>query len=100
VPSTGGVNIPECLALNVGDPLACARPRSEAVQPDAMTVAADMADSDRIQLVDLTDRFCDRKLCYAAIGGAIVNFDRDHMTGSFSRSLAPYLLESIGGGLQ
>jgi hypothetical protein len=98
VPSTGGVSIPDCLATHVSDPLACSRPRSAAVVPDALTVAAGRVASDRITLVDLTDRFCDRSRCYAAIGGAVVYFDKEHMTTQFSRTLAPFLLKAIGGG--
>ena len=98
VPSTGGVSIPDCLATHASDPLACSRPRSAAVVPDALTVAAGRVTSDRITLVDLTDRFCDRNRCYAAIGGAVVYFDKEHMTTQFSRTLAPFLLKAIGGG--
>jgi hypothetical protein len=29
----------------------------------------------------------------------VVYWDFDHMTAQYSRSLAPYLLEKIGGGL-
>jgi hypothetical protein len=98
VPTTGGRWVPECLATHPGAPEECTRPRAEAVTPDALTVGAAQAGSDRVQLIDLTDFFCDETTCYAAIGGAIVYFDRDHMTAQFSRSLAPYLLERIGGG--
>jgi hypothetical protein len=99
VPSTGDVRVPDCLAVHPGDPVACARPRNQAVVPDAITVAAGRAASDRVRLVDLTDHFCDAARCYAVVGGAQVYFDGDHMTGQFSRSLAPFLLEGIGGGL-
>ena len=99
VPSTGDQSIPDCLSTNVGNPIACARPRSEAVQPDAMTVAAQQVSSNLVQLVDLSDQFCDRSRCYAAVGGAIVYADTNHITTQFSRSLAPFLLKAIGGGL-
>jgi hypothetical protein len=56
--------------------------------------------SDRFQFVDFTDHFCDQQRCYAAVGGAIVYYDFDHLTGQFARTLAPFLLESIGGGLR
>jgi hypothetical protein len=63
-------------------------------------VAAERVASDRIRFVDLTDHFCDRDLCYAVVGGVMVYFDMDHMSGSFSRSLAPFLLQAIRGGLR
>jgi hypothetical protein len=104
VPTTGGRKIPECLQTHPGDPLACARPRSEAVRPDAATLAVERlaarhGASDRIRQVDLTDLFCDADTCYAAIGGALVYYDYNHITAQFSRSLAPYLLERLRPGL-
>jgi peptidoglycan/LPS O-acetylase OafA/YrhL len=100
IPSTGGVRVADCLALNPAQPLSCARPRSEAVVRDALTVAAERVASDRIRFVDLTDHFCDRDRCYAVVGGVLVYFDKDHMTGQFSRSLAPFLLQAIRGSLR
>ena len=99
VPTTGGVWMNECVATSPDDPLVCARPRAEAVVPDPMIAAAEQLQSDRVQLVDLTEHFCDDVTCYAVVGGAHVYWDRDHMSSSFSRSLAPYLLQAIGGGL-
>jgi peptidoglycan/LPS O-acetylase OafA/YrhL len=99
VPSTGGVKVLDCLAINPNDPIACSRPRADAVHPDALTVAAERVTSDRVKLVDLTDYFCDDQRCYAVVGGAIVYYDEDHLTSQFARSLAPFLLDEIGGGL-
>jgi peptidoglycan/LPS O-acetylase OafA/YrhL len=98
VPATGHRDIPECLVTHPGAPTACARPRSEALVPDALTEAVGHVHSDRIRLIDLSDFFCDTTTCYAAIGGALVYWDRDHMSAQFSRSLAPYLLDRIGIG--
>jgi peptidoglycan/LPS O-acetylase OafA/YrhL len=98
VPTTGGRNIPECLAAHPGSPIDCARPRAEAVPADAATLAAEQVGSPQIHLIDFTDRFCDEATCYAAIGGAVVYWDLDHITAQYSRSLAPTLLERMGGG--
>jgi peptidoglycan/LPS O-acetylase OafA/YrhL len=95
VPTTGHPHVPECLQSHPGDPEACSRPRSEAVVPDAATVAAERTADPRLHLVDLTDYFCDETTCYTAIGGAVVYFDADHLTGQFSRSLAPFLFEEL-----
>jgi peptidoglycan/LPS O-acetylase OafA/YrhL len=101
IPPTGGANMLDCLAMNLAQPTVCSRPRADAVRPDALTVGAQQVASDhRIQLVDLTDHFCDAQRCYAAVGGAIVYYDHDHMTGQFARTLAPFLLQEIGGGLR
>jgi hypothetical protein len=100
IPPTGGVNMLDCLAMNQQNAPACSRPRADAVRPDAQTVGAGLVHSDRFQFVDFTDHFCDQQRCYAAVGGAIVYYDFDHLTGQFARTLAPFLLESIGGGLR
>ena len=42
-----------------------------------------------VHLADLTSSFCDDSTCYAAIGGAEVYWDVDHLTATYSRSLAP-----------
>lgn len=99
IPTTGDVDVPACLADNPGDPLQCARPRAEALVPDALTVAVERMTTDRVSLVDLSDLFCDDTTCYAAVGGAPVYHDFNHLTAQFSRSLAPMLLDRIGGGL-
>ena len=99
VPSTGGVNMVDCLAINPDEPIACSRPRADAVRPDALTVATERVTSDRVKLVDLTDYFCDDQRCHAAVGGAIVYYDVDHLTSQFARTLAPFLLKEIGGGM-
>jgi peptidoglycan/LPS O-acetylase OafA/YrhL len=99
IPTTGGVRMIDCLAMNTDDATACSRPREEAVVPDPLSAGVALAASDRIQLVDFTDHFCDEQRCYAAVGGSIVYYDADHLTGQFARTLAPFLLEEIGGGL-
>ncbi|MBM7805796.1 peptidoglycan/LPS O-acetylase OafA/YrhL [Geodermatophilus bullaregiensis] len=88
-------HVPECLQANPDDPLECARPRSEAVVPDAATVAAERTPSPGLRLVDLTDLFCDRTTCYTAIGRAVVYWDADHLSAQYSRSLAPFLAEDL-----
>ena len=99
VPTTGGRDIPECLATHVRAPVACASARRVAVAPDAATVAAARVASRHIREIDLTDYFCDHATCYAAIGNAMVYCDCNHMSAQFSRSLAPYLLQAVGDDL-
>ena len=95
VPTTAVRHVPECLQANPDDPLACSRPRSEAVLPDPAIAAVGKLNSDRVRLVDLTSFFCNQTTCYTAIGGAVVYWDANHLSGQFSRSLAPFLREAI-----
>ena len=91
IPTTAGRNGPQCLAINAGKPLACANPRSKVLIDDDMMRAA-RAMRGEVNLVDLSDYFCDAKRCYAVIGAASVYFDYDHMTTQFSATLASALL--------
>ena len=51
--------------------------------------------SPRVQTVDLTRFFCDARLCYPVVGGVLVLRDNTHVTGAFSASLGPYLLQAV-----
>jgi hypothetical protein len=48
-----------------------------------------------VNLVDLSDYFCDARRCYAVIGGASIYFDYDHMSNQFSATLASALLRRL-----
>jgi hypothetical protein len=46
-------------------------------------------------LVDMENSFCTDRLCPAVIGGVLVYRDGDHMTATYSRSLASALGRAI-----
>ena len=79
-----GVNLSECSTSRV-----------DALQPaDPLLVAATRAD---VRMVDMTDFYCDASLCPAIIGNVIVYRDTaGHTTGTYMKSMAPYLIERIG----
>jgi peptidoglycan/LPS O-acetylase OafA/YrhL len=94
IPTTGHRNGPRCLAINVGKPQACSNVRSEVLVDDDMMRAARPMRS-KVNLVDLSDYFCDAKRCYAVIGGASAYYDYDHMSAQFSATLASALLHRL-----
>ena len=73
----------------------CALERASALQPDPAAVAAERLRSPRVQVVDLTHFFCDSKLCYPVVGGALVYKNADHLTRVFAETMAPFLLSQI-----
>jgi SGNH domain (fused to AT3 domains) len=75
--------------------LACAQPRSAALDRDPATAAAGRMQSPRVQTVDLTRYFCDARRCYPVIGGALVCRDQNHLTALFSTTLGPFLLREV-----
>ena len=73
--------------------LRCALQRSTALRVDAGADAARLMASPRVQVIDLTNFFCDATLCYPVVGGVLVFKDISHMTDTFSTTLGPYLLQ-------
>ncbi len=87
-----GRDIPACLLAHQDDVAACAIPRAAAFRDslgDVESVAAKAGGGGRI---DLTARICvGGEACPAVVNDMIVYRDADHMTATFSRSLAPAL---------
>ena len=94
IPTTANRNGPQCLAVNADKQQACSNPRSKVLIDDDMMRAARPMRRE-VNLVDLSDYFCDESLCYAVIGGASVHYDYDHMSLQFSVSLASPLLRQL-----
>ena len=93
-PPTANRSGPQCLEINTGRPQACSNPRHEVlVDDDLMRAARSMRRL--VNLVDLSDYFCDPWRCYAVIGGASVYYDYDHMSSQFSATLASPLLRRL-----
>lgn len=78
--------------------LACAVPRRVGIQLDTAAIAAKRLRSRRYQVIDLTHYFCSTQQCFPAIGGILVNRDSfGHITQSYTRTLAPYMLRKLRG---
>lgn len=70
---------------------ACQNTKKLAILPDPQPAAVKSLNSPLTQLVDFTDVYCDELKCDAVLGGVIVNRDQNHLTNTFSRTLAPYI---------
>jgi hypothetical protein len=70
---------------------ACGVRRSAAFVSDRAVAAARRIRSSRVKVIDLTNRFCDRRWCYPVIGGALVWKDKHHITATFAKTLGPTL---------
>jgi hypothetical protein len=110
VPTTNGVaadseladpgrGSPNCIASARVTVDPCAGPRSTRVTPDH--IANGLEGLPGVGVIDLTDSFCDATTCHEVIGGTVVYWDGSHITATFSRSLAPFLLAALEreGGL-
>jgi hypothetical protein len=87
--------IERALARRRSPGLACARRRSGALDPDPAFSAAVRLKSTRVQTVDMTDLFCGHRWCDPVIGGALVLRDQNHLTGTYSGTLGPFLLRAV-----
>jgi peptidoglycan/LPS O-acetylase OafA/YrhL len=104
VPSTGGVspdgvladfsvNTPDCIATSDVDDDPCSGPREQRLVPDSIADA--VQDMPGVEVVDLTDHFCDAQTCHTVIGGVVAYVDSNHMSRTFSATLAPYLADAL-----
>lgn len=111
VPTTGGfttgpelvssaVAVPGCVAAaEPGDPDPCSTPRAKALVPDQLALGAEAMDDPRVDVLDLTSSFCDEERCHVVGGGLVAYVDGSHLTGSWSRSLAPALDRALDRAL-
>ena len=88
-PLNEAVRSPDCIALSAQEPMKCAVPREAALADDPFSEAAKRMGSEKVTPVDMTDSFCDRENCYAAVGGVAVYYDPNHLNGFYVRQRAP-----------
>ncbi|HEY9376065.1 MAG TPA: SGNH hydrolase domain-containing protein, partial [Jiangellaceae bacterium] len=101
VPPTpaGARNVPTCLALQPDNRMACSTRRGQ-IPDDRMAEAAESMIDSRVHLLDMTDRFCDRSVCYPVVGDLIVYRDDSHLSDEFSAALAPYLAAGVDAAVR
>ena len=82
---------PTCLGLNTDDPTACDGDPAEWIRQDPLADAAKRLASPYVHRVDLNKHICTDTTCPAVVGGIIAYADFNHLSATFSRTLAPYL---------
>jgi peptidoglycan/LPS O-acetylase OafA/YrhL len=98
IPSAGDEDLPSCVAQKLTEYDPCNLPRTTAMLPASQDPLIAAVHSDRVastHLVDLTNTFCDPSFCHVVIGGLIVYFGSNHMSATFSRTLAPIVGKAI-----
>ncbi len=74
---------------------ACAIPRTAALKPDPLAVAAENLDQSNINVIDLTEFYCGPRVCLPVVGGVLIHSDRHHQTELWNRTLAPFMLREL-----
>jgi hypothetical protein len=87
-----GFDIPECLARAGGNVGACSFTFDASGLQDRVTErAVDLVSSPNLAYLDPTNWFCRANSCSPVVGSVVAYVDDDHMTSTYSRSLAPEL---------
>jgi peptidoglycan/LPS O-acetylase OafA/YrhL len=99
-PLTNKQVVPECVERHQNAPDECGLPRSKAVGNDALVAAVQDYPNEHVSLLDLTPQYCDETLCHVVVGGLVVYSDTHHLSGMFSRTLAPFFDTAITAALR
>ncbi|MFT4282236.1 acyltransferase family protein [Microbacterium sp.] len=83
-------DVPECVEENAGDPASCGRDRGDVFLPTS-PVRDEPGLSDEVTLLDLSDAFCTQTRCDPIVGNVLAYRDQDHMTATYSATLATAL---------
>ena len=86
-----GLNIPECVAQNLGEPSVCDVPRSKAIRRHLPTVYAARAMRGKVPLIDMNPLICGPLDCSPVVGNVLVYQDTHHLTSTYTLTTAPYL---------
>ncbi|MGO4523690.1 acyltransferase family protein [Microvirga sp. 2MCAF35] len=88
------MSIPDCLEIRVSDMTRCSVYR-KLMMDDVDPAKRLERRPANVSFVDLTDRFCDRTKCYPISGNVLIYKDDNHITATFSRTLASTLGERM-----
>jgi hypothetical protein len=83
--------VPDCLSERGATIADCSRSLDDAVVADPPNVLATRAMDGRVPLVDMNDLLCADGTCSPVVGNVLVYRDLHHLTGTYVRTLTPYL---------
>jgi hypothetical protein len=91
-----GFDVPDCLAKARGVRSGCSFAREGSTYADLTSaLAANRVADSALSYRNPVDWFCAEDLCPATIGGVVAYVDDDHMSSTYSRSLAPLLAAAL-----
>jgi hypothetical protein len=101
VPRTG-FDVPACLsrrAARLPFARACDYDRAASVSRVAIAAQDRAARGLPVRIVDMNDQLCDSPRCQVVRNGAVVFTDDNHLTATFSRSIAPVLGQRVAAAM-
>ena len=73
--------------------------RSKAFEKHDWTVNAARSEP-RVRMLDFTDQFCAGGFCPAVIGNVLVYRDKNHISDTYIRTIAPVFADRLGAAMQ
>jgi len=97
------LDVPACLSRRSARlPFArsCEYDRATSLAPEAIRAQNAAAQGLPVRFVDMNDQICSTPMCPVVRNGAVVFTDDNHLTASFSRTLAPALAPRLARAIQ
>jgi hypothetical protein len=88
-------DVAECVSAHPEELTRCSFNRTTAMENVANDQVAAASGLPEIRTIDLNYAICPTAMCAPVIGGVLVYRDKDHLTATYSLSLAPRLLAAI-----
>ncbi|XKH56915.1 acyltransferase [Citricoccus nitrophenolicus] len=87
-----GLEVPDCVAQNADSLVECSVSRDEALDNSGRAAQAEALDSlQGTPAIDLAPYICPEEVCSPVVGGILVYRDSNHMTATYSETLASAL---------
>jgi peptidoglycan/LPS O-acetylase OafA/YrhL len=93
-------NIPDCLAEHLGEPAACSVPRGKWIVDDPLVTAARELNLSDVEVASFDDLVCAPTRCHGVNGSVVTYFDASHLTATYAKTMAPYMLALISTALK
>lgn len=90
------VDIPDCVAANQDKLTACAADRAVMLPDDHGSDQMEAVRGlDNVRVADVNDAICPTDKCAAVIGNVLLYRDNSHLTGTYVRTLTPFLQKRV-----
>lgn len=89
--------VPDCVALNMSNPNACAvEAKSATIDQDTTNAMRQAAADSGVEWIDMTSSFCHEDECPVVVGSVLVYRDDNHITATYMRTIAGNLARALG----
>jgi hypothetical protein len=93
-----GYSVPDCVQTHPDDQTPCGVSRADVYAP--VPPWAEIPDiPGNVSFVDIADAVCDPDLCPAVVGNVFVYLDDNHLTATYSMSMADLIADQVHAGL-